>query len=144
MRAIKSVELTLNDGNRKYQLRAVGKFEKLKDITYFTERALEGRVEVDEEGNPIPDYHYSLITSLPIERNGYYNADLLFLIDNESKENFLLLDDTLEYTGIIQLNPFSQKTQDKSVVCFKFAPEIIMKRIMVSTSNIFACNSPES
>ena len=143
LRGIESVTLTLNDGDKQYQLEAVGKFEKLRDITYFTEKALEGRVGVDDNGNPIPDYHYSLITSLPIEKNDYYIADLLFLIEDESDENFLLLDESLEYKGQIQVNPFDQKAKDSSAVCFRFTPSIIYQRVMVSTNQNITCQSSD-
>ena len=143
LRAIKSVELSLDHGSKQYQLKAIGKFEKLKDITYFTERALEGRVGKDEKGNPIPDYQYSLITSLPIEGNEYYTADLLFLIENESDNNFLLLDQNLQYTGKIRINSYLQKKKDDSITCFKFKPSIIYERVMVSTSQDLACKSSE-
>ena len=143
LRAIESVTLTLDDGSKQYKLKAVGKFERLRDITYFTERALEGRVGVDDEGNPVPDYHYSLITSLPIEKNHYHTADLLFLIEDESDNNFLLLNNSLQYQGKIQINPFDQKPKDSPAVCFRFMPSIIYKRIMVSTSKNLACQSSE-
>ena len=141
LRAIESVDLSLTDGNNQYQLEAVGQFDRLKDITYFTDQALEGRLVEDERGNPIPDYHYSLITSLPIEGNVYYGANLLFLIKDESENNFLQLDDTVEYTGMIQVNPYNSTRRDQVSLCFKFLPNPIFGRVMVSTDNNISCES---
>lgn len=142
-RAIESVSLTLSDGNKKYKLKAVGKFEQLKDITYFTERALEGRVGEDEQGNPIPDYYYSLITSLPIERNEYYIADLLFLIEDGPNKNFQL-NKNLKYNGVLKINPFNQKDKDSYSTCFNFIPKTIQERVMISTSKNLSCRSSET
>lgn len=141
LRAIESVELILDDGNKEYQLKAVGQFEKLKDITYFTEKALEGRAGKDEKNNPIPDYHYALLTSLPIQGDEYYTANLLFLTKNESEGSNLLLDKSLQYQGKIQVNPFNQKSSDSKMICFQFVPGVILERVMVSTSEDLACES---
>lgn len=134
LKTIRSIKLTLfeeienlDNQNKKHELIAVGKFEKLKEITYFDEKSLEGRVNKDGQGNPIPDYHYFLLTSLPIQPNEYYNANLLFLIQNEDKykgrgDTYFALNESVTYKGKIIIEPFKDRKKDIKEICFKFTP----------------------
>lgn len=141
LRGIESIELSLEELNtnspKSHKFRAQGQFEKLKDITYFTEASLEGRVGVDESGNPIPDYMYSLVTSISLDRNEYKSVSLLF--QSESEDDDFRFKDGQEYKATIDLIPFDQRRKDSTQECFRFDFSSGIPRVLVTSSYLREC-----
>nr|AAK28575.1 hypothetical protein [uncultured bacterium] len=132
-RSISSMELSLQEeGNpsSSYTFRAHGQFSTLRDITYFTEKSLEGRVSQDESGNTVPDYNYSLITGIPLDKNEYKNLSLLFL----NEENSFEMKPSTEYQAKLVVYPFDERRQDKTEVCFTFSSTVLIPRTLVASS----------
>jgi hypothetical protein len=137
-RSIDSMELSLKEASnssKSYTFRAHGQFSALRDITYFTEKSLEGRVDQDESGNIVPDYNYSLITGIPLDKNEYKNLSLLFL----SEEDDFAMKPSTNYQARLVIYPFDERRQDKTEVCFTFSSTVLIPRTLVTSSYLNEC-----
>ncbi|NJL47406.1 MAG: hypothetical protein HC929_07820 [Leptolyngbyaceae cyanobacterium SM2_5_2] len=137
-RSVSSMELSLQEASNpssSYIFRAHGQFSALKDITYFTEKSLEGRVSQDESGDIVPDYNYSLIIGILLDKNEYKNLSLLFL----SEEGDFEMKPSTDYQAILVIYPFDERRQDKTEVCFTFSSTVLIPRTLVTSSYLNEC-----
>jgi hypothetical protein len=103
IRAFKSSEMRLkklksNQGDNLFV--AVGRFEKLKDITKFTQADLETK------------YDYYLLTATPLGKKEYYSASFLYLHPS------FKLQEGSEYIGKVSISFFGEKEEKEQ--CFRF------------------------
>ena len=143
-RGIQNVKLFLHEKNdssgNTFEFMAQGQFSALRDITYFTEQSLEGRLSTDEQGNPVPDYHYSLISGIALDRHEYQHHSLLFQIQGE--DNFKLKKRG-NYVGRLVIEPFNERDGDLTEVCFGFdVSEHSAVRVLLTSSYLYEKECP--
>ncbi|NCR25244.1 MAG: hypothetical protein GPJ25_01930 [Microcystis aeruginosa LE13-04] len=103
IRAFQSSKLFLKIDQEKTPIStfaAAGRFEKLKDITKFTQADLETK------------YDYYLLTAIPLGKREYYSASFLYL------HNSFKLEEGTTYIGKVLISTFGEK--DKKEQCFRF------------------------